>query len=299
MLLLVSFITFIAFSVIPGDSVTTALGTEATEETVEAWRQSLGYNDPVLIRYGKWIKGVVVGEFGVSTQYHVQVSKLLKEKLPVTIWLAALSTTLITVVGIPLGIWMAKLKSVRLQQMAVFISQMFMSIPSFFLGMILSLCFGILLEWYTPGAYVSQKEDFTLFLKYLILPAIAVAVPKISMVAKFTANSIRREMSLDYVRTAYSKGSTRTQVFLKHIVKNAMMPVITFLGMVIADVLAGSMIVEQVFNLPGVGRLLVTSIGSRDLFVVQAIVLYIITVVIVVNFIVDLLYLVVDPRVRQ
>lgn len=298
MLFLVSFITFIAFSVIPGDSVTTALGTEATEEAIEAMRESLGYNDPLLIRYGGWIQGVIQGDFGSSAQYHVAVGSLLRDKLPVTIWLAIVSFLMICIAGIPLGVWLAKAQNVKLQNVIAFITQIFMSIPPFFLGMILTLVFGILFHWFTPGGYISYKENFGAFLSYLIFPALAIALPKISMVAKFTASSIRREMSLDYVRTAYSKGNSRNQVFQRHILKNSMMPVITFMGMIVADVLAGSIIVEQVFNLPGLGRLLVTSIGNRDLFVVQAIILYIITVVILVNFLVDVMYQMIDPRVR-
>lgn len=298
MLFLVSFITFIAFSVIPGDSVTTALGTEATEEAIEAMRESLGYNDSLFVRYGRWIGLAVRGDYGTSAQYHVAVGTLIRDKLPVTVWLAVVSLLMIAMVGVPLGVWIAKAQNKKLQHVIEFITQAFMSIPPFFLGMILTLVFGILLKWFTPGNYISYKENVGAFLKYLIFPALAMAIPKISMVAKFTSSSIRREMGLDYVRTAYSKGNSRNQVFLRHILKNSMMPVITFMGMIVADVLAGSIIVEQVFNLPGLGRLLVTSIGNRDLFVVQAIILYIITVVILVNFLVDVAYQMLDPRVR-
>lgn len=298
MLFLVSFITFIAFSVIPGDSAITSLGMDATEEEIEAIRESLGYNDPILVRYGHWAAGAIRGDFGMSTKYKVKVSTLIAAKLPVTITLAVIASLMILIIGVPLGIMIAKAKSKFAQSAIAFVTQIFMSIPPFFLGMLLTLVFGVILKWFTPGGYVSYKEDVRGYIYYLIFPALAMAIPKISMVAKFTASSIRREMDLDYVRTAYSKGNTRNQVFNHHIVRNSMMPVITFLGMVIADVLAGSIIVEQVFNLPGLGRLLVSSIGTRDLFVVQAIVLYVVTVVIVVNFVVDILYQMIDPRVR-
>lgn len=299
MLFLVSFITFIAFSVIPGDSAITALGIDATEEAIEAMRTSLGLNDPIPVRYIRWVKGAVRGNFGSSVKYNMDVSALIADKLPVTVSLAVISIIIIAILGIPIGMWIAKARSKKVQDLLAFIMQVFMSIPPFFLGMILTLLFGIVLKWFTPGDYISYKEDFAKFMSYLIFPAIAIAIPKVSMVAKFTASSIRREMGLDYVRTAYSKGNTRNQVFRHHILKNSMMPVVTFMGMIIADVLAGSIIVEQVFNIPGLGRLLVTSIGNRDLFVVQAIILYIVTVVIVVNFIVDLIYQILDPRVRM
>lgn len=298
MLFLVSFITFIAFSVIPGDSAIATLGIDATEEAIEVLRESLGYNDPLPLRYIKWLGNALRGDFGTSTQFNRKVVDLIGEKLPVTVSLAVISIVLIAGIGIPLGVWLAKAQNKKLQNIIAFFTQMFMSIPPFFLGMILTLVFGIMLKWFTPGGYVSYKESMSQFLKYLIFPGLAIAIPKISMVAKFTSSSIRREMSLDYVRTAYSKGNTRNQVFRHHILKNSMMPVVTFMGMIIADVLAGSIIVEQVFNLPGMGRLLVSSIGNRDLFVVQAIILYIITVVILINFLVDMIYQIIDPRVK-
>jgi len=298
MLFLVSFITFIAFSVIPGDSAVVALGTDATEEAIEMLRESLGYNDPITVRYVHWVKQVLAGDFGISQQFKTPVSQLIGEKLPLTISVAVLAIIMITAVGIPLGLWLAKAKNQKLKSAIGFITQIFMSIPPFFMGMVLTLVFGIVLKWFTPGDYAALEENPGAYFGYLCYPAIAIALPKISMTAKFTASSVCREMDLDYVRTAYSKGNTRNQVFRKHILRNAMMPVVTFMGMVIADVLAGSIIVEQVFNLPGLGRLLVTSIGNRDLFVVQAIVLYIITVVLVINFLVDIIYQVLDPRVR-
>ena len=298
MLVLVSFITFIAFSAIPGDSVITALGTEATEEAIEAMREEMGYNDSILIRYGRWAIGVLKGEFGDSFQYKMIVSELVGDKLPVTLTLAFMSILLTVVIAIPLGLWLAKTKNQRLQNLIAFITQMLMSIPSFFLGMILTLLFGVVFKFFTPGGYVSYKEDVVSFLTYLFLPAVAISLPKISMVSKFMLTSVKREMDLDYVRTAYSKGATRNHVFKRHIRKNSMMPVVTFLGMVIAEMLAGSIVVEQVFNIPGLGRLLVTSINNRDLYVVQAIILYIVTVVIVINFVVDMIYQIIDPRVR-
>ena len=298
MLFLVSFITFIAFLVIPGDSAVMQLGTEATKEAVEALRESKGLNDPLPIRYGRWLGDVLHGDFGESTTYHMSVQELLHGKFQVTICLAILAILLIGVIGILLGLAIAKAKNETWQQILAFFTQAFMSIPPFFLGMLLTLLFGLILKWFVPGKFVPFAKDPVGFFGYLIFPALAIAIPKISMVAQFTSSSIRRETGLDYVRTAFGKGTTRNYVFHKHILKNAMMPVVTFMGMIIADVLAGSIIVEQVFNLPGIGRLLVTSIGNRDLYVVQAIILYIVSVVVLVNFVVDLLYQLIDPRVR-
>lgn len=297
-LFLVSFITFFAFSVIPGDSAIASLGTDATPEAIEALREALGLNDPLPARFFSWLKDCLKGDFNYSTQFNQPVAQLMKDKLPVTLTLAGLSFIIILVIGIPLGIYTARKEGTIIDKIIMYLNQTFMSIPSFFLGIVLTLIFGIILKWFTPGGYIDYSKDVVGFLKYLIIPSVAIAIPKIAMVVKFLRSSILRETRLDYVRTAYSKGCKEDYVTYKHILKNAMIPVVTFLAMVLADVLAGSIIVEQVFNIPGLGRLLVTAIGNRDLYVVQAIVLYIITSVVVINFIVDIIYQCLDPRVR-
>lgn len=297
-LFLVSAAAFTAFQVIPGDSVTAALGTDFTEEAAERLRDEMGLNRSIPERFFTWLSGAVRGDFGTSLQFKQPVSKLIGDRLSVTIWLAALSMLLITVVSVPLGILAAKKQKGALDRAITLITQIMMAVPPFFLGIILTLVFGIVLSWFTPGKYIAPEKDFTGFLNYLIFPAVAIAVPKIAMVVKFLRNSIIRQMNLDYVRTARSKGNKESAVLWRHVLKNALIPVVTFMAMVTADVLAGSIIIEQVFNLPGVGRLLVVSIANRDYGVVQAIVLYIAFVVILINFLVDLLYQRLDPRVR-
>ena len=173
-----------------------------------------------------------------------------------------------------------------------------MAIPAFFLGIILTYIFGIALKWFQVGKFVSLDEDPAGCIKYLIFPALAIALPKLAMVVKFLRNSVLGEMKKDYVRTAYSKGNDKNKVLYRHILKNALIPVITFTAMIIAEIMAGSIIVEQVFSVPGIGRLLVSSISNRDYPVVQAMVVYITAIVIIINFIVDMLYQLADPRVR-
>lgn len=297
-LLLVSCAAFIAFQVIPGDSVTLALGTDFTEETAEQMREELGLNRSIPARFADWMAGAVRGDFGTSSQYKQPVSQLIADRLPVTIWLAVLSMLMITVISVPLGILAAKSSGGILDRMITLITQITMAIPPFFLGIILTLVCGILLSWFTPGKYVAPDKDFSAFLHYMIFPAMAVSIPKIAMVVKFLRGSVLRQLSLDYVRTARSKGNKESAVLVRHVLKNALIPVVTFLAMVTADVLAGSIIIEQVFNLPGLGRLLVVSISNRDFAVVQAIILYIAFVVVLINFLVDLLYRWLDPRVE-
>ncbi|PNT90642.1 ABC transporter permease [Clostridium thermosuccinogenes] len=300
-LLFASVLTFIAFQIIPGDSALNALGMDATEEQLEEYREAMGLNKSIPVRYINWLKDALRGDFGYSSQYQMQmkVSALIRDRLTVTLWLAVLSFFLIVVISIPLGILSARKKNGILDSFITLVTQVFMSIPSFFLGMLITLIFGIILRWFTPGNYISPGENFGIFLRFMIFPAIAVAIPKIAMMVKFLRSSLLREMELDYVRTAKSKGMTNISILFRHILKNALIPVITFLAMMLADILAGTILVEQVFNLPGLGRLLVSSIANRDYAVVQAIVLYIVTVVIIINFLVDLIYQWIDPRVKR
>lgn len=297
-LFIVSIITFLAFQIIPGDSASVSMGLEGNEENLNAIREEMGLNDSIAVRYMRWIKDILRGDFGMSSQYKLPVKDLLLERSQVTVGLAVISIIFIVVFSIPLGIWCGKNKGKFIDKLITIISQINMAVPPFFLGIIITLIFGIVFKCFTPGKYISMKESFIGYLKYMIFPAIAISLPKIAMVIKFLRSSILRQLKADYVRTAKSKGNTANKVLYGHVLKNAFIPVITFLAMILADVLAGSIVVEQVFSLPGLGRLLITAIGNRDLFIVQAVVLYIASIVIVINCIVDILYRVIDPRVR-
>ena len=302
-LFLVSVAAFLAFQIIPGDVVTSILGTEATPEREEQLREELGLNKPPVVRYFSWAGGVLKGDFGNSYRYSknmnemMPVSELIGDKLPVTLWLAAVALVLIVAASIPLGVLWARSSNRILDAALGVLTQITMAIPSFFLGILVTYLFGILLKWFAPGGYVSYKEDFGRFLGYLLFPALSIALPKIAMTARFLRNSMLTEMKADYVRTAYSKGCTKRRVMYGHVLRNAMMPVTTFLGMIIAEIVAGSIVIEQVFGLPGIGRLLISSINTRDFPVVEILILYITFVVIFVYFLVDILYRVIDPRI--
>jgi peptide/nickel transport system permease protein/oligopeptide transport system permease protein len=297
-LLTVSFLTFLVFQIIPGDSVLSSLGTDATKEAVEGMREELGLNDPLLVRYGNWLSGIVKGDFGISTKYQQPVTTIIKDRLPVTVWLAVLSLIIILLLSIPIGILSARKRGTLIDKGILLLTQVNMAIPPFFLGILLTLIFGVILNWFTPGKYISYADNFVKFLGFLVFPAITIAIPKIAMVIRFLRSSMVRQLDEDYVRTAYSKGNKEGSVLYFHVLKNAFIPVITFMGMIIADVLAGSIIVEQVFSIPGLGRFLVVSISNRDFPVVQAIVMYIAFVVIVINFMIDIIYQYIDPRIR-
>lgn len=298
-LLLISFLSFTAFSIIPGDAALAKLGKDATEEQLTALREEMGLNDPLPERYLGWLRGAVHGDFGVSYRYEdTTVESLLADRLLVTVLLSGIALLILLVVSLPLGILCARFCGGWLDLLIHQLCQIVMAVPSFFLGILLTYVFGLLLHWFQPGDFVLPTENFSASVHYLFFPALAVALPKVAMVVKFLRNSLIAELNRDYVRTARSKGNTENRVLYRHVLKNAMIPVITFLAMVIAEILAGSIVVEQVFSVSGLGRLLITSISTRDYPVVQAIVLYITAVVVILNFFVDLLYQLLDPRVR-
>lgn len=298
-LFLISVVVFAAFSVIPSDAAISKLGTEATPERIEALRHEMGLDLPLVTRYARWLAGAVRGDFGESYQYGgASVSYLISRRIGNSALLSLLSFIMVILFSIPLGIFSAKRRSGAGRGTMTAITQITMGIPSFFLGVLLTYIFSIVLSWFTLGDFVRPEEDFWGACRYLLFPAAAIALPKIAMTVKFLTASIRAELHKDYVRTAYSKGLDANGVLYKHVLKNSLIPVITFLGVVIAEIVAGSIIVEKVFSVPGIGVLLVTSISNRDYPVVEALVLLIAVFVILINFVVDMVYIAIDPRVK-
>ncbi|MDD6034642.1 MAG: ABC transporter permease [Lachnospiraceae bacterium] len=298
-LLAAALLTFLAFEVIPSDAAMAKLGMDATEEEIEALREAMGLNRSLPVRYGDFLISALRGDFGNSIQYGIPVAELLHERFEVTVSLALLSFVLITGISIPLGILAARAKTKTGEGAAAFLTQLMMAVPPFFLGMLMTLFFGVILRWFTPGAYVSANENFLGFLRFMIFPAMAVAIPKIGMSVRFLQSSLKEQTQADYVRTAKSKGCKRGRVLWKHVLRNALVPVVTFLAMVMAEILAGSIVIEQVFNLSGIGRLLAVSISGRDYPVVRAIVLYTTAIVVILNYGADLICRYLDPRIRE
>lgn len=296
-LLVVSFLVFAAFAVIPGDPATSMLGTQATPEKVAALREEMGLNEPLLVRFGSWAFRFIQGDFGTSYSYRMPVTEMIGEKIPVTLTLTVMSFLIMALLSIPLGITCAHHAGGRLDRIIMVANQIIMAVPPFFSGILITLVFGLILHLFTPGGYVSYTVSFFKFAGYLIFPAIAIALPKAAMAVKLLRTSVLSEMKLDYVRTAYSRGNRTKAVLYHHVLKNALIPVVTFLGMALADMVAGSIIIEQVFNIPGLGRILLTSISNRDYPVVQAVIVCIAFLVIFVNFLVDIIYKMIDPRI--
>ncbi len=297
-LLLVSFLVFLCFTVIPGDPAVAKLGTEASPEALETLREEMGLNRPFMVRYTDWLLSFVRGDLGESYSYESSVGELLVDKVPITITMSLMSMLMIVAVSIPLGLYVAHHEGGVVDRVIYAVNQVIMAIPAFFAGILITLLFGIVLKLFVPGGYVSYSKDFGAFLAYMVFPSMAIALPKIAMTVKLLRSGMIEEKKQDYVRTAYSRGNNTKGVLYKHVLKNAMLPIITFLGMTFTDIIAGSIVVEQVFGIPGIGRILLTSISRRDYPVVMAVIVCLAAVVIVVSALVDLLYQWLDPRIR-
>ena len=297
-LLAVSFVVFAAFSILPGDPALQKLGTEATPEKVEALREQMGLNEPFLLRYGKWLLGMFTFDFGKSYSYSMSVTDLIGSKIFINFTMSALALILVCVISIPIGIYTEKHVGGITDKIFTVINQLFMSIPPFLLGLLLTFIFGLTFRFFTPGGYVDYRDNFIGFVGYLICPAVALALPKCAMCIRLLKANILEEAKKDYARTAYSRGNSTTSMLYRHILQNAIMPTITFIGMVVADMIASGIIIEQVFGIPGLGRSLLAAISTRDYPVVMAIVMLIAAGIVIISTITDLIYAWMDPRVR-
>ena len=225
-----------------------------------------------------------------STVFELTGTHLLQSVIPVVVGL---------LISVPLGIYTAKHKDGVLDHVVMVLNQVIMAVPPFFAGILITLVFGMILHLFTPGGFISYKKSVPGFIGYLIAPAFAVALPKAAMAVKLLRGSVIDEAAKDYTRTAYSRGNTTNGVLYRHVLQNALIPVITFLGMALADMVAGSIVIEQVFGIPGISRILLTSINNRDYPVVEAIIMGIAFLVIFINLLVDVIYRIVDPRIAS
>ena len=297
-LLLVSVLAFAAFSVVPGDPAASVLGSEATQEQIDAFRARNGLDLPVWQRYGRWLAAFAAGDFGRSYKYDMTVAQLIGPKAGATLTLAALAFALIAAISLPLGLIAARRPGGAVDRAVTVLAQVTMSVPNFVMGIALMFLFALVLRWFRPE-YVPPEEGLAAHLRFMLYPALAIALPKSAMTVKLLRGSILGELDQDYIRTAYSKGNSRGSALRRHVLRNAMIPVVTFLAMAIGDIMAGSIVVEQVFGVPGLGRILISSIGNRDYPVVQAIVVLLAAAVVGCNFLADLLYRVMDPRIER
>lgn len=295
---LVSLLIFLVFQVLPGNPAQIILGAEAAPEQVAALEKELGLDRPVFLRYLHWLGGVFRGDLGNSLRYAQPVRRLMANSLQVTLPVAGMALFFILLLGIPLGLVVGKY---HWQKRGFFLSallQLGTAVPSFWLGIMLTLVLAKLFRSFTPGAFVPWEEDWLGALASLIPPALTVALPKTAVLNRYVGAAFIEESNADYIRTAYSKGITEKRVFYRHLLKNILISVITVFGLMGADILGGSIIVEKVFALPGIGRLLIDAISFRDLPLIQGIALYLSAVVVLLNLLVDLFYSILDPRIR-
>jgi peptide/nickel transport system permease protein len=298
-LLVVSLVIFTVMSWLPGDPAAITLGTSATPETLAALRHQLGLDQPMILRYGRWLMAALTGDLGQSYTYGVPVSGLILERLAVTLPLALIAIVLSMAMGIPLGVFAASRSGGIADRIATLFSQMSIAIPAFWVGLLLILLFATTLGWTPAGGFPGWSAGPLPALHALVLPAIALALPQAGVLTRVTRAAMLDILQDDFIRTARAKGLSGGAVLWRHGLRNALVPVLAIIGLQFTFLIAGAVLVENVFNLPGLGRLAYQALTQRDTAVMQDVVLFFAGLVILVNFLIDLSYLAIDPRLRQ
>jgi peptide/nickel transport system permease protein len=297
-LILVSILIFAVLMVIPGDPAQIILGIHATPETLRELRHQLGLDRPVLVQYLVYMKNLATGDLGHSIAYHVPINSLILSRLQVTIPLAILSMAFAVLLSIPMGTYSALHRNQVGDYGVMVFSQIGLAVPAFWAGILLILLFAVTLHWFPAGGFQPWAKDPVKAMVSLLLPALSLGVVRAAVLTRMTRSSMLEVLGEDYIRTAKSKGLPRRSVIYKHAFRNAIIPVITIIGLQAGDLLAGAIIIENVFHLPGVGRLVFEAIGQRDLPVIQGIVLFIAVAIVLINFLTDVTYAYFDPRIR-
>jgi peptide/nickel transport system permease protein len=298
-LLIASLVIFIAIEVVPGDPAAYMLGMNASPETVAALRSQLGLDAGPVERYFTWVGGMLVGDFGTSYTYRTPIAQMIAERMWVSLPLAIYALALSTLIAFPVGIWAATHRGSATDIGVMGATQLGVAVPNFWFAMILVLIFAVNLRWFSAGGFPGWDVGFWAGMKALTLPAIALALPQASILSRVMRSSILDTLGEDFMRTARAKGLTRGQALWRHALRNALIPVLTIIGLQFSFLLAGAIIIENVFFLPGLGRLVFQAISQRDLIVVESVVMLLVCAVILVTFAVDLAYAAVDPRLRR
>ncbi|HYM32883.1 MAG TPA: ABC transporter permease [Candidatus Cybelea sp.] len=293
-----SIVIFLVLEILPGNAAQTMLGPDATPETVAALAHKLGLDRPPVARYLEWVGGMLTGHLGNSYAYNSPVSELIVERLQVTVPLALMSMLLTTVIALSLGVYAAARHN-RIGDVSVMgVSQIGIAIPNFWFAIMLILFFAVRLKWFSAGGFPGWGAGAWLALKSLMLPSVALAVVQAAILARITRSAVLDVLREDFVRTARAKGLSRTAALWRHVLRNALIPVVTIMGLQFSNLLAGTIVVENVFYLPGLGRLIFQSISNRDVIVVRDVVMFLAAMVVVTNFVVDMLYAAIDPRLK-
>lgn len=293
-----SVVIFLVLEILPGDAAQMMMGPEAAPEAVRALAVKLGLDQPAATRYWQWLAGMLTLDLGLSYAYSSSVAELVLERLAVTVPLAVLAMLLTTALALTAGIYAASHHNRAGDVGIMGLAQVGIALPNFWFAILLILLFSVQLQWFSAGGFPGWSEGWLAALKSLLLPALSLAVVQAAILARITRSAVLEVMREDFVRTARAKGLSQRATLWGHVLRNAMIPVITVMGLQFANLLAGTIVVENVFYLPGLGRLIFQSISNRDLIVVRNCVMLLATMVIVVNFVVDVLYAVIDPRVK-
>lgn len=297
-LLVASAVIFLSLEVVPGDPAAYMLGINAQEDTLAALREELGLDQGPVVRYLGWLGGMVQGDFGTSYTYRMPVAGMIADRLWVSLPLAAYALGLSVLIAFPAGIWAASKRGSLVDLVVMGTTQLGVAIPNFWFAMLMVLVFAINLRWFSAGGFAGWEDGLLSGLKSLTLPAIALALPQASILARVMRSALLDTLGEDYIRTARAKGLSRGQALWRHALRNAMIPVLTIIGLQFSFLMAGAIIIENVFFLPGLGQLVFKAISARDLIVVESVVMLLVFAVIVVNFAVDIAYAWVDPRLR-
>ena len=298
-----SAVVFVVLELLPGNAAEVILGDTATPESLAALQTKLGLDRPPLTRYLGWVGGLLQGRTANSIGYDTPTAELIAERLRVTLPLAVLAMGLTVVLALALGVYAASQHGKAADVGVMTASQLGIAIPNFWFAILLILLFAVHLGWVSAGGFPGWTEDegggLLEGLRALILPAIALALVQAAILARVTRSAVIEVMREDFVRTARAKGLTRRQALLRHVLRNAMIPVLTISGLQFANLITGTVVIENVFVLPGVGRLVFQAIGNRDLVLVRDVVMLLAATVVAINFVVDVLYAVIDPRLRS
>ena len=298
-LILASLIIFLALEVVPGDPASVMLGVNAQPETIAALRQELGLDVAKPVRYFNWFTGMLRGDFGTSYTYRTPVREMIADRLVVSLPLAVYALLLSTLIAFPAGIIAATKRGAVADTGIMATTQLGIAIPNFWFAMILVSVFAIKLQWFSAGGFPGWENGIVAGLKALTLPAIALALPQASILARVMRSSLLDTLGEDFIRTARAKGLSARQALWRHALRNALIPVLTIIGLQFSFLLAGAIIIENVFFLPGLGRLVFQAITQRDLIVVESVVMLLVFAVVMVTFLVDIAYALVDPRLRS
>ena len=298
-LLVVSLLIFTVMDLMPGDPASIMLGTSASPDTIAAMRHQLGLDLPLALRYGHWLAGIVTGDLGQSYTYGVPVAGLIAERLTVTLPLALIAVLLSLAFAIPLGALAASHRGGPLDRLASVVSQIGVAVPAFWVALLLIMLFSTTLGLMPSGGFPGWDAGFWAAIEALLMPAVALALPQAGVLTRVTRAAVLSTIHEDFIRTARAKGLSARAVLWRHAMPNALIPILTVLGLQATFLVAGAVLVENVFNLPGLGRLAFQALSQRDLIVMQDVVLFFTALVIIINFIVDLAYLAIDPRLRR